>query len=84
MIARGWLLSTESTATDTLTVYDGVSYGFALSALGNASAAEALQASAAIPEPATWAMILFGLGGLAFACYRRAQAADAILARAMG
>jgi hypothetical protein len=61
------LLSTESTATDTLTVYDGINYGFALSALGNTATAEALGASEAVPEPATWAMMLVGFAGLGFA-----------------
>jgi hypothetical protein len=28
----------------------------------------------AIPEPSTWAMMLLGFGGLAFAGYRRARA----------
>ena len=69
------LLSTMSTATDTLTVYDGVSYGFALSAFGNVSAAGALQASSAIPEPSTWAMMLIGFGGLGFLGYRQTRRA---------
>ena len=65
------LLSTVSTATDTLTVYDGVSYGFGLSAIGNASTAEGLQASSAIPEASTWAMMLLGFAGLGFLGYRQ-------------
>jgi probable HAF family extracellular repeat protein len=33
-----------------------------------------------VPEPSTWAMMLFGFAGLAFAGYRRAKAANATLA----
>ena len=63
------LLSTVSAATDTLTVYEGFSYGFKLS--GGASTAEGLRTADAIPEPATWAMMLLGFVSLAAAALRR-------------
>ena len=34
-----------------------------------------------VPEPSTWAMMLLGFAGLAFAGYRRARAGHATLAR---
>ena len=34
-----------------------------------------------VPEPSTWAMMLFGFAGLALAGYRRAKAGHATLAR---
>ena len=67
------LLSTVSAATDTLTVYQGVNYGFTLTAESSASAA-ALSGAGAIlnvPEPSTWAMLGLGFAGLALARYRR-------------
>jgi hypothetical protein len=33
-------------------------------------------AASAVPEPSTWAMMLLGFGGLAFAGYRRQNAAN--------
>jgi probable HAF family extracellular repeat protein len=38
----------------------------------------------AVPEPSTWAMMLVGFGGLAFAGYRRANARHAMVARHVG
>ena len=55
------LLSTVSTATDTLTVYDGISYGFTLSTL---------ETTVATPEFATWVMMSIGFVGLGFTSYR--------------
>jgi uncharacterized membrane protein len=37
-----------------------------------------------VPEPSTWAMMLLGFAGLAFAGYRRANAGRATLARSTG
>jgi PEP-CTERM motif len=38
----------------------------------------------AVPEPSTWAMMLFGFAGLAFAGYRRTNAGFATLVRPIG
>ena len=69
------LLSTVSPATDTLTVYDGLSYGFALSAVGDTPPGQGLLASAPVPEPSVWALMLLGFAGLGFAGYGRRRAA---------
>ena len=49
------LLSEVNPATDTLTVYQGIEYGFQL----------------AVPEAATWAMVELGFAGFGFAVARR-------------
>jgi hypothetical protein len=62
------LLSTVSETTNamgkvtaaTLTVYDGVSYGFDLSAT-------------AVPEPATWLMLIVGFGSVGWVQRRRSS-----------
>jgi probable HAF family extracellular repeat protein len=40
--------------------------------------------SGIVPEPSTWAMVLFGFAGLAFAGYRRAKAGHEALPRLIG
>ena len=71
--------STVNASTDTLTVYQGVEYGFSLSAsLGSSLLAKELAAAGSpVPEPSTWAMTLggfLGLGLLRFAARRRTVA----------
>jgi hypothetical protein len=68
------LLATVSETTNaagtvtaaTLTVYDGVNYGFDLSAKA--------AMPAAMPEPSTWMMMFAGFAGLGFAGYRARKA----------
>ena len=40
--------------------------------------------SSTVPEPSTWAMMLIGFAGLAYAGYRRTRSDRATLARSMG
>jgi hypothetical protein len=54
-LADAWI-STANFTTDTLTVYDGVQWGFTVTA---------------VLEPSTWAMMLIGFAGIGFMAYRR-------------
>ena len=82
------LLSSVNEHSDTLTVYQGWSYGFALSDEETSNKMSESKAfvlssaihSSAIPEPSTWAMMLLGFAGLGYAGYRRASAGLAALA----
>jgi hypothetical protein len=55
------LLSTVNTSNDTLTVYQGVAYGFSLSAVSTSVEP--------VPEPSTWAMLLSGFAGVGLVGY---------------
>jgi hypothetical protein len=66
------LLSSVSQATHTLTVYEGWSYGFSLSAaVASAASSRYGVFSQAIPEPSTWGMTIVGFASMGFAAYRR-------------
>jgi hypothetical protein len=74
------LLSTVSEATHTLTVYQGISYGFDLSATAASSAKlfESAGTGLNAPEPPVWALLIIALPGLLL--LRRRQAV-ALIAR---
>jgi hypothetical protein len=74
------LLSTVSEATHTLTVYQGISYGFDLSATAVSSATlfESAGAGLNAPEPPVWALLMIAVPGLLL--LRRRQA-TALIAR---
>ena len=71
------LLSSVNPSTDTLTVYDGVAYGFSLRASAGGRALGLSRAADPIPEPSTWALALCGFAAVGFArcAARRSSAA---------
>jgi hypothetical protein len=52
--------------------------GFGLSGINDLG--QIVGVNSFLPEPSTWAMMLFGFAGLGFAGYRRARAGRATLA----
>ena len=72
----GGKLSSSATFDDTNFVSLGVTPGFYTWTWGNGANTFTLDA-VATPEPSTWAMMLLGFAGLAFAGYRRAKASHA-------
>lgn len=78
------LLSSVSPSTDTLTVYQGVNYGFSLAvgsssgATASASALDGIVLSA--PEPSTWATLIAGFAGLGLmGCRRRVRSSPPLV-----
>jgi hypothetical protein len=74
------LLSTVNPATHTLTVYQGVAYGFALTARGplTGSNGSVITAALVTPEPPVWALMIVALPALYL--MRRRTASSAIVA----
>ncbi len=74
------LLSSVNEQTDTLTVYQGWSYGFTLSAeepTANISGSKSLVLTGIVPETSTWVMMVLGFAGLGCAVYRKTRGGQA-------